>query len=305
MKIGLLEFGAGPPEVKWMLENVVDYACKADELGFSRIWLGEHYFLNHFWYNPEILIPVLAGMTDRIKIGVAGILLGIHSPYRVALTFKMLATLFPGRIDLGIANGTPSQKVVKLMLQKSDEECLNFRDDFGQKFSDLVRYLREEEKLWEEQVLIPPHGGGIPDIWSLGLSYNSLGKTLPLGVNFSRSIFHLGSDRNYNREKLHEFQEEFFALHGRMPEVNVTFAGICAKTSQYAQKLLNKMGKEEESNLSTLIVGCPNKFHDTLMAMQEDYGVDEFIMLNLIYNAKDKINSIELISEKCFEGVYA
>jgi alkanesulfonate monooxygenase SsuD/methylene tetrahydromethanopterin reductase-like flavin-dependent oxidoreductase (luciferase family) len=301
MKVGLLEFGSGPPEVSWMLDNVIEYASKADQLGFSRIWLGEHYFLNHFWYNPEILVPIIAGMTENIKVGVAGILLAIHSPYRVALTFKMLSTLFPGRIDLGIANGSPSMTVVKLMLQKSDEECLKYRESFGQKFSDLIKFLRKEDEIWEEQIYLPPHGGGVPDIWSLGLSYNSLDKALPLGVNFSRSIFHTGSDLNYHKEKLIEFKESYFATHGIYPQVNVTFAGICHKTSQGAKRLLKKLGKEEEDNLQSIVIGCPNQFYDKLKLMEENFGVDEFIMLNLIYSKKDKINSIELISDKCLK----
>jgi alkanesulfonate monooxygenase SsuD/methylene tetrahydromethanopterin reductase-like flavin-dependent oxidoreductase (luciferase family) len=299
MKIGLLEFGSGPPDVSWMMENVIDYAVSADKLGFSRIWLGEHYFFNHFWYNPEVLLPIIAGMTDNIRVGVAGILLAIHSPYRIALNFKMLSTLFPDRIDLGVANGSPSMQVVKLMLQKTDEECLKYRESFYPKFLDLLKYTRAEGDLWKEKIYLPPHGGGIPEIWSLGTSYKNLEKILNHDVNFCRSIFHIAADREHNKELLLEYKEKYFNTYGKAPKINVSFSGICQKTSQAAKRLLIKMGKEEEENLQSIVIGCPNKFHDTLKQMEEDYGVDEFIMLNLIYTKKQKLNSLELISDKC------
>ncbi|WP_343689979.1 LLM class flavin-dependent oxidoreductase [Chitinophaga sp.] len=296
MKIGLLDFGAGKWEVSWMLENTINYAVKADELGFSRFWLGEHYTPNHFWCSPETMIPIIAGMTSNIKVGAAGILLSIHSPYRVALTFKLLGTLFPGRIDLGLANGSPSTHVAQLMLGMEDVN--GYKDKFHEKTNQLLRFLRNEKENWAENTLVPPYGGGIPDIWGLGRSYNGLRNALEQKTHFSRSLFHDGADRTYHKEALQEFRENYYTTHGEYPQINLSFAGVCAKTSQGAKRILEKLGPDELQQLQSVIYGCPNKVYDELHEMQENFGVDEFIMQNLIYENRAKMKSIELIGEK-------
>src|SRR5688572_26849321 len=89
------------------IQELIEYAQLADQLGFSRFWLGEHYLYQkkQNWTNPEILLPILAGSTDRIKIGIAGSLICVHRPLDIAASFKLLSSLFPGRIDLGMAKG--------------------------------------------------------------------------------------------------------------------------------------------------------------------------------------------------------
>src|SRR5690606_18141033 len=102
-KVGVLDFGYFNPDHNNSIE-LINFTCEYvkyfEDNNFSRYWMAEHY--NDFctWTNPEILLTVLAGMTERINIGAAGILIYFHSPYRVASAFKMISTLFPHRIDL-------------------------------------------------------------------------------------------------------------------------------------------------------------------------------------------------------------
>lgn len=105
-RIAVLDFGYFNPDHNNSIELLnFTFVKHLEDQNFSRYWMAEHY--NDFcsWTNPEILLTVLAGMIDRIKIGFAGILTHFHSPYRVPTAFKMLITLFPHRIDLGIARG--------------------------------------------------------------------------------------------------------------------------------------------------------------------------------------------------------
>src|SRR5262245_47998330 len=87
------------------LQDTIDLAPHLDALGYSRYWLAEHHVQNVAHSSPEILVAVLAGLTECMRIGVAGILLRYYSPLKVAYVFQLLATLYPGRIDLGIAKG--------------------------------------------------------------------------------------------------------------------------------------------------------------------------------------------------------
>ena len=112
IRVGLLDFGLrhGKLNSLSVVEDLIDYAGRADQLGFSRFWIAEHHVpqTRAAWSNPQALVPLLAGMTQRIHVGVAGILLSLHTPYHVASSFKLLAHLFPGRNDLGVSNGVVS-----------------------------------------------------------------------------------------------------------------------------------------------------------------------------------------------------
>src|SRR5262245_37551735 len=85
-------------------------AARGDELGYSRFWLAEHHSAGHAQSCPEVLLALIASMTSRIRVGSAGILLAYHSPYRIAQCFRVLESLFPGRIDLGLARGVTSSQ---------------------------------------------------------------------------------------------------------------------------------------------------------------------------------------------------
>lgn len=171
-RIGVLDFGYFNPDHNNSIELLnFTFVKHLEDQNFSRYWMAEHY--NDFcsWTNPEILLTVLAGMIDRIKIGFAGILTYFHSPYRVSTAFKMLATLFPHRIDLGIARGDVHPHMVKHLLgtDKIPERV------FKENESNLINYLTNH-KLYDSEdrmIPLPPYGGGTHRIWTLGTSLTS------------------------------------------------------------------------------------------------------------------------------------
>ena len=95
LELGLLDLchvapGSTPATA---LCDMTEVAQLADRLGFTRYWLAEHHssFVAHA--SPELLIPLVAGMTDRIRVGTAGVLLPYRSPLKVASDF-LPVTLF-------------------------------------------------------------------------------------------------------------------------------------------------------------------------------------------------------------------
>ncbi|WP_431214040.1 LLM class flavin-dependent oxidoreductase [Puia sp. P3] len=83
VKIGILELGyrTGSDSLS-IVNDILQYGIKAEELNFSRLWLAEHHNAHplHPYTNPEIVMTLLAGFTDRIRIGSAGALIGYSSP---------------------------------------------------------------------------------------------------------------------------------------------------------------------------------------------------------------------------------
>lgn len=299
IRVGLLDFGLRDNKMNSLrvVEDLIEYTNHADQLGFSRLWVAEHHVASTraAWSNPESLLPILAGMTNRIKIGVAGILLSIHNPYHVALNFKLLANLFPGRIDLGLANGVVGEKVAQAAIKDTNQVL---RGIFDEKLEELVHYLYDEDEVFNEGkgIVIPPYKGEVPEVWTLGVSYGSLDRALRLRTSFARSIFHSGSDVSYEKERLAQFREEYFLKHGKKPNLTLAFAGCCHKTSQKAKRILNLLNTKTAVGKGD-IFGSPAKFYDQVMLLKEQYGIDEIIFMSAAMQSQDRMTGIELISD--------
>ena len=91
------------------IRDTVALARTCEALGYHRFWVSEHH--NHASIAgsaPEILIAAIAGVTGRIRIGSAGVMLPHYAPLHVAEQFLVLEALAPGRIDLGLGRAPGS-----------------------------------------------------------------------------------------------------------------------------------------------------------------------------------------------------
>jgi alkanesulfonate monooxygenase SsuD/methylene tetrahydromethanopterin reductase-like flavin-dependent oxidoreductase (luciferase family) len=295
LAIGLLDFGVRRPSMNSLLRvsDLLDYAGRADSLGFSRLWLSEHHIplALQAWGSPTILLPLLAGMTSRIRIGVAGVLLSIHQPYHVAAEYKMLNNLFPNRIDLGLANGGVMPTVAELATGIAK---LNMPDAFNANLAKLFFCLREEEEVLKLGTVLPPYKGSIPPTWALTTNMGrSLQRALDYKMNLSRSIFHKGADRGLHKEALLAFREDFFARHQEYPKTNLVIAGVVHQTTAKARAAAPTTEEGYDYN----IVGTPAQFHETVLQYQHDYGFDEVIIHNVALRPKDRVLALELWSD--------
>ncbi len=284
------------------MQELLDYAEMADQLGFSRFWLGEHYLYRKLqnWTNPEMLVPVIAGYTKRIKVGVAGSLISIHLPLDVATNFKLLANLFPGRIDLGFAKGGTKElgenaNSLSFLLKEADPEKL-----FKKNAALIAGYLHAEKFHFDNGLVLPPAWGHLPDMWLLGSSYRSIELSLELGANFSRSLFHLQNTPDPGLDILNSFRERFYNNFRRMPGISLAIAGCCHENAAVARQIV-----EANCNSGTVVLdqknivyGSVKEFCDQLYLLQEKYDIDEIILLQLYNSQSDKLKGIELIARE-------
>jgi len=99
------------------LANALDLAQHAEGAGYTRFWLAEHHNLAGIASAATaVCIGHVAGGTSTIRVGAGGIMLPNHSPLVIAEQFGTLATLYPGRIDLGLgrAPGTDQRTLQAL-----------------------------------------------------------------------------------------------------------------------------------------------------------------------------------------------
>ena len=78
-------------------------AQAGEKLGYTRYWIAEHHDLPGLACPaPEVMLSYIGANTSSIRIGSGAVLLPHYKPFKVAEVYHMLATLFPGRIDVGI-----------------------------------------------------------------------------------------------------------------------------------------------------------------------------------------------------------
>lgn len=297
LSFGLLDFGLRNTKMNSMvkLDDVVESAILAEQLGFSRYWIGEHHasVRNMAWSNPQAVLPLLASSTNKIRIGIAGILLSLYSPYHVATFFKLLNNIFHCRIDLGIANGRPCKDAIRFSTEQEELD----REAFERKLKELIYLLRSDKELYRDGqgVVIPPYMGAIPEIWTLTSSaYRSGNRIIDLKTNLCRSLYHEKAEKEFAKNRLMQIREEYFNKYGEFPKVSLAIGVVCHETMR---KALDAARKLENARDSLTIVGCPSFFRDRIIQLRKDYGVKEFIIYIYALNPEERHLTMNLISE--------
>jgi len=100
-------------------EGSVALARTAEVAGYTRVWYAEHH------NNPTIassatavLIAHVASATSSIRLGAGGVMLPNHAPLTIAEQYGTLATLHPGRIDLGLGRAPGTDRTTMHALRR-------------------------------------------------------------------------------------------------------------------------------------------------------------------------------------------
>ncbi|MYB41671.1 MAG: LLM class flavin-dependent oxidoreductase [Chloroflexi bacterium] len=309
------------------IEETLQLAQATERLGYTRYWLAEHHNSTGLaCAAPEILIPRVASVTSRIRVGSGGVMLPHYSTLKVAEQFRMLETMFPGRIDLGLgrAPGTDGRTSAAL----AQGPGMRNVEHYPRQVADLMRLLRDE--LPEGHPLTgihaQPRGESVPTPWLLGSSLDSASTAAEQGLPFSFAHF------------IHaEWAGEAITLYRRLfrpsqwldkPLVNAGVSALCAETDEEAERLAmsrwlwrlrNRQGLRigvpppddpEVERLSqpeldfieyqkqTSLVGGPQRLRDRLEALAVELEVDEFVVVTITYDYDDRLRSYELLAEE-------
>src|SRR3981189_1538768 len=95
-----LSLSPSPDEDAARIDQQIEQVCFAEKLGFSDVWLTEHYFTGESVYSDALLFASAVAMrTERIRIGFAVVQLPFHHPVRLAVQLAPLDNLGKGRVD--------------------------------------------------------------------------------------------------------------------------------------------------------------------------------------------------------------
>jgi len=102
-----LSLSPAPAEDRARIEQQIEQVCAAERLGFSDVWLTEHYFTGESVYSDALMFAAaLSQRTSRIRIGFAVVQMPFHHPVQLAVQLALLDNLTGGRIDVGVGKGT-------------------------------------------------------------------------------------------------------------------------------------------------------------------------------------------------------
>ena len=123
-----LHSGDNEPDVhdpRWQrrqVDDFVEFAVLAEELGFDGITLTEHHAPLMTCPSPHLLLAAAAGRTSRIRLGTAVTVLPLYHPLRVAEEAGTLDLLSGGRFELGLGRGVPKEAQIASGRNLSDDE---------------------------------------------------------------------------------------------------------------------------------------------------------------------------------------
>src|SRR5690349_7819191 len=121
----------------------LDMARHAERLGFKRYWFAEHHNMESVASAAtSVLVGYVAGGTTSIRVGSGGVMLPNHAPLVIAEQFGTLASLYPGRIDLGLGRAPGTDPVTSYALRRSLNADVN---EFPKDVVELIRYLGKRD----------------------------------------------------------------------------------------------------------------------------------------------------------------
>lgn len=299
------------------LSHVGDLARHVESLNFDRYWVAEHHDMEGIGSSaPEVLIPHIAGLTKKMRIGSGGIMLPNHATFHIAEVFRTLEALYPGRIDLGLGRAPGSGSRATVALRGHNPMAA---EKFPEEIELLEKYFADELPL----KAIPTRVGR-PDIWILGSSDFGARLAAQRGLPYSFAQHFSGFPAT---EVLNLYKRSFEpSEHLSEPLCMMGCHIICAETDEEAEKLAHSSDlsylrfiqggprgflpdlKETEAHpLSPIdrqhlrttfpkFIGSPK----TIKKYLEPYtraGIDNFMILSMIYDQELRRKSYTLIRE--------
>ncbi|WP_187774134.1 LLM class flavin-dependent oxidoreductase [Lolliginicoccus suaedae] len=158
----------------------VEMAQHAEKWGYERIWYAEHHNMKSIASSAtSVLIGHIAAHTSTIRLGAGGVMLPNHSPLVIAEQFGTLATLHPGRIDLGLGRAPGTDQKTLRALHRSPSSA----DSFPHDVLELQGYLSDESTIPGVEA-IPGKGTHVP-LYILGSSLFGARLAAALGLPYA------------------------------------------------------------------------------------------------------------------------
>lgn len=170
-------FGVFLPSFVWendgpeRARGIIDFSRQVEDLGFDSIFITDHLFAAKQFYSVNFLEPIsalslVAGVTERVKLGTSVMVVPIREPVLLAKQLATLHFLSAGRMILGAGIGWYPPEYAATGVKKSErgartDEILDI----------IIPALEGETVTYDgqfysiEDVVIEPRLAKRPEIW--------------------------------------------------------------------------------------------------------------------------------------------
>jgi luciferase family oxidoreductase group 1 len=312
----------GPEEASAALARTLSLAQRAERWGFHRFWVAEHHNNARLASSsPEVLIAFLLAQTSRIRIGSGGVMLQHYSAYKVAENFNLLATLAPGRVDLGVGKAPGGLPLSTRALQGAYDPAR--KPTFAKQLAELGSYLGDKAADSDPEADLRAYPVPATPVkrFLLGASIESAELSATHGWDFVYAG-HLNGDEALLDEVLATYRK---ASGGKVPLLAIGV--IAAETDAAAERLAGDLRRfkvevkdgqgvtvgslaqaEEyvrqagvtdyriEEKMPGVIRGTAARIHGEFERFHQRYGVSEFILDCPVAEPQARLASIDLLA---------
>jgi luciferase family oxidoreductase group 1 len=303
------------------LRNSAALARHVEQLGYNRYWMAEHHNMPGIASAATaVALAHVAHGTTRIRIGAGGIMLPNHAPLTVAEQFGTLASLYPGRVDLGLGRAPGTDQVTAHALRRTLQGDV---DSFPQDVMELMAYFRPAQPGQRVQA-VPGAGLEVP-VWilgsstygaqlaaALGLPYAFASHFAPAAMHDAIAIYRERFRPSGHIEKPHvmigvnlhaaptdeearflfsSHQQSFVNLRsGRPGKLPAPKEGFYESLDPHARAMI-------DHSLACTIVGGPDAVRRGLRDIIERTGADELMLTGHIHDPEARKRSYAIMAE--------
>jgi luciferase family oxidoreductase group 1 len=236
----------------------VALARVADREGYHRYWLAEHHNMPAVAAtNPPVLIAIVAGATERIRVGSGGVMLPNHAPLVVAEQFALLEAAHPGRIDLGIGRAPGSDPVTSWALRAGgggvEADAVNRFPEYVQNVVAMMDPAGVGLNLQGGTYALhaTPSATSSPPVWLLGSSDYSARLAAQLGLPY---VFAHHFSGQGTAEALELYRTGFRPSEYAQEPITFLTANVCVATTDEEAR---RLARPQELAMVRLRTGGP------------------------------------------------
>ena len=315
------------------LRHTIELAQRAEEWGYHRFWVAEHHGSNrNMGSSPEVLISHLLARTERIRLGSGGVMLQHYSPYKVAENFNVLASLAPGRIDLGIGRGPGGMPRSTQALRPQPPADSNART-LEEKLVELRQFLHNElnDASPHQGLIAAPLPPKPADLYLLGTTAASAEMAARHKLPYVFAMF-LNGDEAEMRRSIDTYYTVSADSGDCQPQAMLALPVIVADTdceaagharaihvvriklasgrtfTVFSEEAAREFGRQSgedytyEVQPANVIHGSPETVRDRLQELRNEYGVDEVFIVTAMDNFSSRLHSYRLLSEAMIDS---
>jgi len=298
------------------LDTSVAIAQLAETQGYRRVWYAEHHNIRAIASSAtSVVIAHVAAHTSSIRLGSGGIMLPNHAPIVIAEQFGTLATLHPGRIDLGIGRAPGTDQTTMRALRRDPRSA----EDFPRDVLELQGYLRGETRV--PGVNATPGAGTNVPLYILGSSLFGAQLAALLGLPYAfashfapaslhdaiaiyRARFQASEQLDHPyviaganvlvADTAEDAQRSFEAV--RRARVGIIVGRDRSYTDEEADAVLaSPQGRYVDQMLQYSAVGTSDVVRQYLDTFANETGADELMVVHAVPNAQARLRSVELL----------